>query len=314
MKLRTLPIIGGLFYGAPQNYLNNVFQNRLGHQFVRYYFYNFLYAVRSKPRISVQQEYIESLKKDGIVVWPDFFSPEEWGIIKKEFEAAKQGIEPKAYYSKQNPGIKLANVNVSDQSETYRLITSNTTLNDCASYIVNRDVKKYSPAISYMVINRDPDMDFDDDLENILHSDTFYPTAKAFVYLSEVSESNAPYVYAKGSQKFSFRRALHEYNMSIRVAQLEKGKVSHIPSAALTNRADRLRNIVTESQKKALNIGETYYPGKENTMIMSNNRGFHRRGEFSKGTTREIILISYRYSSTSLLRRVLNKFIPHNKS
>ena len=236
MNLRTLPIIGGLFYGAPQNYINNVLQNRLGHQFVRYFFYNFLYAVRSKPKTSVEPGYLESLEKDGIVVWPDFFNPEEWRVIKKEFETAKQGIEPKAYYSKQNPGIKLANVNVSDQSETYRLITSSIILNDCASYIVNRDVKKYSPAISYMVINRDPDMDSDDDLENILHSDTFYPTAKAFVYLSDVSNANAPYVYAKGSQKFSFRRALHEYNMSIRVAQLEKGKINNIPPAALTNR------------------------------------------------------------------------------
>jgi len=314
MNLRTLPIIGGLFYGAPQNYLSNVLQNRLGHQFVRYFFYNFLYAARSRPRMSVQLEYLESLKNDGIAVWPDFFSPEEWGIIKKEFEAAKKGIEPQAYYSKQNPGIKLANVQVPEKSETYKLITSNTILNDCAGYIVNRNIKKYLPVLTYMIIERDAKMDFDDDLENILHSDTFYPTAKAFVYLSEVNSTNGPYVYAKGSQKFSFRRALHEYNMSIRVAQLEKGKISAIPQDALTNRADRLRNIVTESQKKALGIEETYFPGKENTVIMSNNRGFHRRGEFSKGTTREIILVSYRYASTSLLRRVLNRLLPQKKS
>src|SRR6185437_12025488 len=310
MKLRSLLIIGGLFSSAPQNYLDNILQNKLGHQFVRYFFYNIIYAARPKPKASSRLENLEALKNDGIVVWEDFFTPEEWSIIKSEFEVAKPGIELKPYYSKKNPGIKMANIEVSEKSETFKLISSNITLNDCAGYIVHREIKKYLPAISYMVVERDANMEFDDDIENILHSDTFYPTAKAFVYLSEVNNENAPYVYAIGSHKFSFRRALHEYNMSVRVAKLAKGKIGSIPPEALTNRADRLRNVVTDSQKRALGIVETYFPGKENTMIMSNNRGFHRRGEFTKGARREIILISYRYASTSLLRRVVNRLFP----
>ena len=274
MNLRSMPIIGGLFYSAPQNYVDNVLQNKLGHQVVRYFYYNLLYALRGRPHMSTPSEQIEQLKNDGIVSWNNFFSKEDFETIKQEYEMAKPGIELKAYYSKKHPGVKIANVEISEKSETYKIISSNKILNDCAGYIVHRDINKYLPAVSYLIIERDANMDFDDDLENILHADTFYPTAKAFVYLSEVNTANAPYVYAKGSQKFSLKRALVEYNMSIYWAKLEKGKTGSIPTSAITQRADILREIVTENQKKGLNIVETYYGGKENTVIMSNNRGF----------------------------------------
>jgi hypothetical protein len=54
------------------------------------------------------------------------------------------------------------------------------------------------------------------------HADVNYPTVKVFWYLNDVDESNAAYIYAKGSHKMSLKRLLFEYKLSVRYAKNKK--------------------------------------------------------------------------------------------
>lgn len=53
------------------------------------------------------------------------------------------------------------------------------------------------------------------------HADVPYPTVKVFLYLNDVNEDNAAYIFAKGSHKLSLKRLLFEYKLSVVLPEQE---------------------------------------------------------------------------------------------
>ena len=122
---------------------------------------------------------------------------------------------------------------------------------------------------------------------NHLHADVHYPTAKAWLLLHDVDESNGAFVYAKGSHKMGLGRLLYEYDVSVRVA---KAKREGTMGTILPAGAGRLP---IELQLRRMGIRETTLGGKANTLVIANVGGFHRRGEFVEGRRREQIQMKF---------------------
>ena len=113
-----------------------------------------------------------------------------------------------------------------------------------------------------------------------------------FFYLNEVNESNGAFVYVKGSHQLTAARLVHEYELSVREAKLFGGQP--IPESLLGRRSTQIRNIISPENERRMNVSETQVCVKPNTLVIANNMGFHRRGEFTGSEPRKALLVNYR--------------------
>jgi hypothetical protein len=310
--LRKIPFLEGLFHTAPPYHTGSVWQNVLGWQLVRIYSRNLLHSFRRRPETKVDPKYIEALRKDGVVAMEDFLSPQQWAEVKGEYEKAKKEgfFKFTAYKPSENPSMQISRVYIDQYPDkfpmTLKYLHQNQKVLDLAGDIIKKDLKNSNPTIFFLLLQKDEKADYDDDIENILHADVHYPTAKAFFFLNDVTRKNGPFVFALGSHKMNGKRMSFEYNMSIRTAKLKRGD-KDIPEEFLEKRGKTFRNIISKKQYEAMRVNEHYFEVSANTMVVSNNVGFHRRGEFEPNQIRELIQINFRSYETSWIRKKLNK-------
>lgn len=120
------------------------------------------------------------------------------------------------------------------------------------------------------------------DPQKDLHTDTFHPTMKAWLFLDDVDETNGPFNYVPGSHRLSWRRLRWEYAKSIAGRDLE-------------NRYARRGSLrISEAELTERGFG-TPLPLKvpANTLVIADTFGFHRRGAARPGSSR---LALYAYS------------------
>jgi hypothetical protein len=63
----------------------------------------------------------------------------------------------------------------------------------------------------------------------------------------------------------------------------------------VATRGDITRCVISPEMMRAMNVVETSICGEANTLIISNNMGFHRRGEFTSAEPREVFNLNFRY-------------------
>jgi hypothetical protein len=109
------------------------------------------------------------------------------------------------------------------------------------------------------------------DPQKVLHSDTFHPTMKAWLYLTDVKAGeNAVFEYVKASNRLTWRRLWWEYRKSLRAA--EAGDHTSEGSFRLDHGFET--------------PPATRYEASSGTLLMADTRGFHRRGDAAKGAVR----------------------------
>lgn len=110
------------------------------------------------------------------------------------------------------------------------------------------------------------------------HADRFVPCYKMFLFLNDHSVDNGTYEYSEGSHRRSLARYVFEYYFSVRftVSQWFGGRLAKYPPFWSKVMAQWLyRRKVMEA--------------KANTLVISNNMGFHRRGVLKPHMIREQI-------------------------
>lgn len=121
------------------------------------------------------------------------------------------------------------------------------------------------------------------DPQTSIHSDTFQPTAKAWLFLQDVGEDDGPFSYVAGShivtpQRYAWEKEISENANSIEVKYSARGS---------------LRTTVD-------NLAALGYPPptimtvKANTLIVADTHGFHARCDSPNETTRMEIYGSLR--------------------
>ena len=293
--LNKLPIIRCGGRTTPPYYIGTVLENRLGLQVCRIVGKSLTRKLRKKSSSEAIRPYLETLDRDGVLAIENFLDDGQLAAVVDEFEKANAGCELKAYKNVENARLFRCQLRVSDVPERYATIRDifeyNALLNDIASAMIRRDLKQHPDIVldTYQCANVHG---IDNDIENILHADLHVPTVKMFFYLSSADSENGAFVFANGSHKLTRTRLVHEYRFSIRQAKLRSN--GSVPGALLERRGSEVRNTISNAVLERMKVSETQICVKPNTLVVANNMGFHRRGEFTCERPRKALLINYR--------------------
>ena len=119
------------------------------------------------------------------------------------------------------------------------------------------------------------------DPQTSLHSDTFHPSVKAWLFLSDVAEDQGPFVYVPGSHKVNHARLAWEHNTALGI---------NAKTHAMTRRGSFR---VSEDELKTMGYGTPQaFAVKSNTLVIADTYGFHARGK-SSGESMRIELWAY---------------------
>ena len=112
-----------------------------------------------------------------------------------------------------------------------------------------------------------------------LHTDTFHPTVKAWLFLTDVEPDAMPFVYVPGSHRLTPQRLEWERAMSI-AASRQVGAAARQPD-------QKLIRAISPSVLPELGLPPPRaISAPANTLIVADTFGFHARGASARPTTR----------------------------
>lgn len=146
----------------------------------------------------------------------------------------------------------------------------------------------FNPVIQTIANRPDP---ANPDPQNTLHSDTFHPTAKFWLFLHDIAADEGPFSYVVGSHRLTPQRLEWEYEQSVLASSADN---PHHASGSFR---------ASEDEMAAFGYGELIsLPVRGNTLVVADTYGFHRRTPTEKPTVRTEL--------HAMLRR--NPFLPWN--
>jgi hypothetical protein len=117
------------------------------------------------------------------------------------------------------------------------------------------------------------------DPQRDLHTDTFHPTVKAWLFLTDVEPGAMPFVYVPGSHRLTSRRLEWERQMAITASR--RGHQKH------DQPEPRLVRAITPEALSDLGLPPPRSISVPvNTLVVADTFGFHARGQSANPTTR----------------------------
>lgn len=113
------------------------------------------------------------------------------------------------------------------------------------------------------------------DPQKTMHSDTFHPTMKAWLFLEDVREKDGPFTYVRGSHRLSWARFKWEYQRSRIAAMIGDGYSEKGSFRADAKDLDAMGLPAPEG-----------ITAKAGTLVIANTNGFHGRGQAKDGANR----------------------------
>ncbi len=149
-----------------------------------------------------------------------------------------------------------------------------------------------------------------EDPQKNLHSDTFHPTLKAWLFLADVTPDDGPLTYIPGSHRLTLARLKFEYQRSLSV-------LTH-PDGYSEKGSMRLK--AADAMQLQLQLpAPIAFCVPANTLVLANTHGFHARGQALPGRCRPEIWMYSRHNPfnpcagldfrwvSKLSHRILNK-------
>lgn len=110
------------------------------------------------------------------------------------------------------------------------------------------------------------------DLQKDLHRDTFHFTIKCWYFVQAVKPTDGPFMYVKGSNRSTLKRLAWEH---------------HRARHASERKTDDGSFRITEAELDELDLpAPTMFDVAENTLVIADTHGFHRRGDANPGAER----------------------------
>ena len=117
--------------------------------------------------------------------------------------------------------------------------------------------------------------DAEPDPQTNLHADTFHPTVKAWLFLTDVAEEDGPFRYVPGSHRLTPGRLAFERATSVAAP----GEVDHLSARGSFR--------VAESALARIGLPPAQgFPTPANTLVVADTFGFHARQRASRPSTR----------------------------
>jgi phytanoyl-CoA dioxygenase PhyH len=157
---------------------------------------------------------------------------------------------------------------------------------DSATRVLIQYAASYTgePTFAVQTILADPSAG-DADPQTLLHSDTFHPTAKAWLFLDDVREDDGPFAYVPGSHRLTRQRLAWEREQSLSAARSPDPMHSEGSFRA------------TEGDLSAMGLPPPVpMVVPANTLIIADTSGFHRRSASPRPTCRVELYATLRRS------------------
>jgi hypothetical protein len=274
--------------------------NRLGLQVARTSLDHLLWLARRSEVSSDIRDAYETISRDGIVVIPDFLPSHDFDALLSEHERSRKEDSERYQHVRFGDNLISDQLTITDYSSHYpehiRSLRDNPFLLALAS-AVSRRTMSFKPHLRAEVIFKpEPDLPHRDHNEaQFLHTDRHYTFVKAFFYLNDVDESNAPYTFVKGSHRVNISRLRYEYELSLRIAgnRREFDRRDRVETQAELHQ--KIYDSIAARLMKENGLVESSIVGRPNTLIMSNNQGLHRRGDYHGPRPRSMVNLDYKY-------------------
>ena len=271
-----------------------VWLNRAGWQLARMLPRHATHGLRRARIAPAVADYVAAAERTGIVVIPNFLPAADFESLLSYCRDLRQSPAMRREPNRQNSGVDWLYGPIAgadpDSEWVRKLIAHNPLLLDTVAGMVRRRITR-SPQIAYQRLTMREDAAYVPDAEAVLHADRHFPTVKAYFSLNTSTQDNGAYVWAPGSHRMSMARLRHEYAYSVRQATFIRGGPKALPAGS--TEAGMVK--IDSKAWQAMDITEEHILTEPNTMVISNNFGFHRRGYFKRGAVREQIRLVFHY-------------------
>jgi hypothetical protein len=204
----------------------------------------------------------EDFARDGFVVRRDFLPAAAFAALAAEVKAYRGGLREIAEGDTILRKIALAPAALAALPALRTLLLS-PQWRGLIRYVGSRDAE---PVVWVQAILRHA-CDGPPDPQTALHADTFHPTVKAWLFLTDVAADAGPFTYVAGSHRLTPERLAWERRMSL---------VAHA-SADRENREGSFR--IAPEELPALRLPPPrVFAVPANTLIVADTFGFHARG------------------------------------
>ena len=200
--------------------------------------------------------------RDGFVMRPNFLSEREFAELRAQVQAYRGGLREIGEGDTILRKIALDPKTLAALPALRRLL-GNPEWRGLIRYIGSRDAE---PVVWIQSILRHAH-DGPPDPQTALHADTFHPTVKAWLFLTDVAADAGPFTYVPGSHRLTPERLEWERRMSLAAPR----------AADADTRQGSFR--IDPSELEALGLPEPrVFAVPANTLIVADTFGFHARG------------------------------------
>ncbi len=248
--------------------------NRLGLHVLRYLLaHAFARLRRAQLALTVPATLRARFRRDGYLLLEDFLPPEQFAQLQADCQQGNGQCRQLTQADTLTQRYLLDEKTAQTKPST-DLLLQLPLLRALLCYTAASKL----PTLSYAQVIRNGARNAGADPQKTLHSDTFHPTMKGWLFLQDVVPEDGPFTYVPGSHRLSWRRLCWEYRKSINIRRepdgfSEKGSL-RISAAEL--------EMLGLPQPKALTV-------RANTLVLADTHGFHARGEAHPGRSRREI-------------------------
>jgi hypothetical protein len=251
--------------------------NVLGAQVFRTIAARSIYHARPVAVSEDVKDKLETLERDGVVVWPGFLSPEHFEQVQREcFELVPAHPETLNRTSGANKvhALHVRKVEAERLSNIHRFLADRRLeeLLEAAERRPLGPLSKYAK-IEHLIQGKEEE---GADPQSSHHSDTFFNCHKAWFYVAPVTMKDGPLTFNKATHKLTPRRLGHIYR----------------DSCIRTGDADPSRRVTAEEMAE---IGKPIVlTCPANTLVVANVCGYHSRRQGEPGAERWAVQLGAR--------------------
>ena len=248
--------------------------NLLGFQIIRYLIARALYVLRPFPVDKTLKQHVKDLRRDGMLAIPDFMPEKAFQELKKEYHQLIETGTPNPHHHGDTVVNHFDCSKLSREQAPHLHAFFYGKVNTLIQAAEKRKVLPEEGAMlaEHVTVGKGEDMDTQSDP----HTDIFFHTHKAWLFLEDVDTETGPLAYFPTSQNLRLKRMRYMYRESIGL-----------------NRASRR---VTWEEVEDTGLKEKAFTCKANTLVMADVHGFHRRIHGVPGRQRYAVLVSFRFN------------------
>ncbi len=290
MDIGELKAFYRVMTGPPRYEVGPPWANRAGLTLGRIALHQLAYSMRTQPiDRDVAGEYLARLEADGVVTIPDFLPAPVFAEMQRAFDSLLASSRAKSTHDMAGSGVDWRTAVADDTSTAgaavMRTLGRHPMITAMASGLMRRPVRR-DPHVAAQHLAVAASGADRGDTNSALHADRFFPTLKAFLLLNEGNEANGTFIYCRRSHHLSMPRLRFEYERSIADAEHRRLIGERLWLYEGEDLAYR-KVPITEETLRSMGVREESIGGPANTLILTNNQGFHKRGTMQPGTERK---------------------------